>query len=339
MNLPSVNDLEVSGKRVFLRTDFDVPLKDGKVTDSSRIDEALPTIDLLLAHDAKIILLSHLGRPGGKKEASLSLLPVALYLSNLLGKRIPLVNTCEEISGQKEDVIMLENLRFFPGEEANSEQFAYALASRGEVYVNDAFACSHREHASIVGLPKFLPSAFGLDCLHEVSVLSEVRNAPRRPVVLVLGGAKGDKIEIAKRLSSWADWILIGGNLTSEGKNLSKKDKLIGELTPDGKDINEETINRFKEIIFQGKTIVWSGPMGVYEEKNSEKGTQKIAQAIIESKAYTVIGGGDTEAALEKFGLEKNVSYLSSGGGAMLEFLADGTLPGIEAIKGGKRHG
>jgi len=219
--------------------------------------------------------------------------------------------------------------------------FARELASLADFYVNEAFACSHREHASVVGVPKFfspLPAggrAFGFDFLKEIEILSKIREKPVRPVVLLLGGVKEDKIDYAKKLAAWADWILVGGKLVEyDGiPQLAKHPKILAHLIKSGQDITMETVKKFKEIVLQGRTIVWAGPMGNFYDKRYERGTKEIAQAVVESGAFSVVGGGDTEVALSRFGLDKKISFISSGGGAMLEFLAEGTLPGIEAIK------
>ena len=213
----------------------------------------------------------------------------------------------------------------------------------GDFYVNDAFACSHRKHASVVGIPKFLPAsrrAFGFDFLEEVKALTKIKDNPRRPVVVILGGVKEDKLKVMDELTRWADYILIGGKLPTLMENgewrMENKGRIVvASLNPEGKDITLETIEKFTEIIKNAGTIVWAGPMGIFEDKRFEKGTKEIAEAIVKSGAFSVVGGGDTEAALTKFALDKKVSFISSGGGAMLEFLAKGTLPGIEAIKNG----
>ena len=332
MHLPSVEQLKVTGRKVLLRTNYDVPLTlNGQVANDQRIKVSLPTIKYLLREKASVVIISHLDRPGGKPVAKLSLKPVAMRLGKLLGQRVWLADGSE----QKERVTMLENLRFNPGEEANEEEFAKRLAERADFYVNDAFACSHRRHASIVGVPEFLPSAFGFDFLQEIEFLSEVRIKPRRPLVLILGGTKKDKIQLGRRLVGWVDWLLVGGNLvTYEGARfLLDQPKVIGSLIRAGEDITMETEARFKKIIAQAGTIFWVGPLGWFERSKYERGTREIAEAVVKSGALSIVGGGDTETALRKFGLEGKIDFISSGGGAMLNFLADGTLPGIEAVK------
>ncbi len=315
--LSSVKDLILTNRTVLLRTNYDVPLKEGKVVDSSRIKESLSTINYLLEQKAKVIILSHLGRPEGKVVPELSLKPVEGILNQLL---------------QGNKVKLLENLRFDPREEKNEESLAKELASLGDFYINDAFAVSHRQHASIVGIPQFLPSAFGLDFLKEIEVLSKVREKPNRPVTVILGGVKEDKLKMVDQLLSWADFILIGGKLPQLVEKTYPKKVIIAQLKAEGEDITLESVNKFKEIIGQSGTIIWAGPMGVFEKAESELGTRQMAQAIVESQAFKIVGGGDTGAALTKFNLEEKIDYLSSGGGAMFEFLAKGTLPGIEAI-------
>jgi len=357
MKLPSVKDLKVKGKRVLLRVNYDVPLRKipnsppvqrtGKfqipnfaVEDGTRIEESLATIKWLLENGAKIIIVSHLGRPGGKRVPELSLGPVAKWLiKNLKFKTEKLQLKIKNFSVFRitDDFFLLENIRFWPEEEENNLDFARKLASLADFYVNEAFACSHRKHASIVGVLKFFPPqnlSFGLDFLKEIEILSKIREKPKRPLVLLLGGVKEDKIDYAKKLAKWADWILVGGKLVEyDGiPQLAKHPKVLAELIKNGQDITPGTIEKFKKIIFEAKTVVWAGPMGNFYDKRYETGTKEIAQAVAESGAFTVVGGGDTEAALSKFGLTRKIGFISSGGGAMLEFLSSGTLAGIEAF-------
>jgi len=348
MKLPSVVDFAVKGKRVLLRTNYDVVLKkseqltansegskkchdDGghccgkcehehyEIEDTSRIDESLPTLKYLLGEGAQVTILSHLGRPEGKVVAQMSLKPVAEYLSKLL----PGEKNCQ----------MRENLRFEEGEEKNYPGFAKELADGYDFFVNDAFACAHRAHASIVGLPKLLPSAFGFDFLEEMDNLGKVMER-KEGTVVILGGAKLDKLDVMEKLTKKVEWVLVGGLLPLKAKNMESgiRNLEIATLDESGKDITQGSIDKFKKIIAKAKTIVWAGPMGLYEEKEHEKGTKEIAEAVVNSGAFTIVGGGDTEAALRQYGLVHKINYISSGGGAMLEYLAKGTLPGIEAI-------
>lgn len=331
--LPSVQDLPLTQKKVLLRVDYDVPLKEGQIVDTSRIDESLPTINYLLEQKAQVILLSHLGRPEGKVIPELSLKPVAEYLTKILKRDVNLVSDLNEKTNQ--ELVLLENLRFWPEEESNDPLFAKSLANLGDFFINDAFACSHRQHASIIGLPQILSSAFGFDFLKEVEVLGQIQEQPKRPVVIILGGAKADKLKIIPEILDWADWILVGGKLPLLVSSflLPTNDKIImAELNSEGKDITLESVNKFQEVIQKAGTVIWAGPMGLYEEDSWAKGTQEIAKALSQSQTYKVIGGGDTEAALTKFDLLEKIDFISSGGGAMFTFLAQGTLPGIEAI-------
>lgn len=346
MKLPDLRNFDLQGKRVLVRVDFDVPLirKEGEkvreqewtVGDVSRIRNALPTINYLLAQKAKVILLSHLGRPDGKVVPDLSLSPARESLQRLLPELdVKLITGKSMENGnlqmEDQDVCLLENLRFDPGEEVNSLKFAQTLTSLGDFYVNEAFAVSHREHASIVGLPKILPHAAGLNLLKEVEVLSGVLDKPKRPVVVILGGAKEDKLGAISGLLNFADHILVGGKLPSMTQQSTKI--VIGTLNEEGKDITLETVEKFREIIEKAGTVIWAGPMGQYEDEDWEIGTREIGRAVADSSAFKVVGGGDTEAALKKFNLVEKIDFISSGGGAMLEFLARGDLPGLAALR------
>lgn len=332
MRLPDVEKLELNQKKILLRLDLDVPLKNGEVVDVTRIDQSLPTIKYLLQKKAKVIILAHLGRPGGKKIEELSLEPVVKIIAN----NSSIAKTrFGDFDGWEigENLLMLENLRFYPGEESNDPGFTQKLASLGDLFINEAFANSHREHASIVGLPQNLSSAFGPKFVKEVEILKKIHSKPARPVVLLLGGAKEDKTQKLNQLAKWADQILIGGALPKKFAGFRLLPNIVmGKLTANEKDIEPFSISIFKTYIARAKTIVWAGPMGVFEEPENERGTRQIAQAIVLSGAFSVIGGGETEAAISRFGFDGKMSYVCSGGGAMLEFLAEGTLPGIEVI-------
>lgn len=353
MQLPDLRNFELTGKKVLVRVDFDVPLIEQsaeriaqrEVGDETRIQNALPTIEYLLSQKSKIVILSHLGRPEGRIVQDLSLEPVVQSLRELLPQikikfllKVP-SDPKATTPVEENEIAVLENLRFNPGEEGNDPEFARQLASLGDFYINEAFAVSHREHASIVGLPKLLPHAAGLSLLKEIEVLSSVLEKPKKPVVVILGGAKEDKLEQLPGLLKFADHILIGGKLpllTSSHPVIqsSSHPKIkIASLNEEGKDITLETVEKFSQIIKTAGTVVWSGPMGQYEESNWELGTKELGEAVVNSKAFTVIGGGDTEAALTKFDLVQKINFVSSGGGAMLEFLARGDLPGLVALR------
>lgn len=321
----SETNFDFKDKKVLVRIDCDVDLKkeEGRlvVDEDFRLKTVLPTLKFLSAKGAKkIILMGHLGRPVGKKIEELSLEPVAQKLKELLNS---------------EDVFLLENLRFNKGEEENSEEFAKNLSELGEVYVNEAFGVSHREHASIVGIPKFLPSFLGLRFEGEIKVLSFLKARAVRPLIFVLGGSKPDKLDYIEFLSEWCDKVLVGGKIPLLIKDLKfeiRSSKLVfAELNKEGRDITKLSVEEFKEHISKAKTIIWAGPMGVYEEKENQKGTFEIAKAIAESKAFKIAGGGDTHRIISWLNLWDKFDFVSVAGGAMLAFLKDETLPGIEA--------
>ncbi|MCD6225937.1 phosphoglycerate kinase [bacterium] len=328
---------DLKGKTVLLRIDSDVDLRKegGKlvVDEDFRLRCSLPTIHFLRKNQVKkIILLGHLGRPEGKRVASLSLEPVANWFAQQLSS-CPLFSLGETTPPDK--LVMMENLRFWEGEEDNSPDFAQQLGKMGDVFVNDAFGVCHRAHASIVSLPKVLPSFLGIRVEGEVKALSWLKENAPAPLVFVIGGSKPGKVDYLPFLSEWADWLLVGGRLPAlvkERKMKLAEDKVVlGKTNTEGKDINEKTIAKFKEVISLAKTIIWAGPMGVYEEKTNRKGTWEVARAIVANRgAFKVAGGGDTHRVLSWAGLWGEFNFVSVGGGAMLQFLRDGSLPGLQ---------
>jgi len=389
----TLRDLDFQGKRVLVRCDFNVPLDDeGNITDDTRIRASLPTINYLIEHDAKVILMSHLGRPKGQPNKKYSLEAVAKRLSELLNKEVIFLQDDEVVSNvvkkrvealENGDVALLENTRFRKEEEKNEENFSRELASLGELYVNDAFGTSHRAHASNVGVSTYLPSALGFLVEKEVSVMGKALADPDRPFIAILGGAKvSDKIGVIENLINIVDTIIIGGGMAFTflkamgyeiGKSLLEEDKIdlareliektkernvklllpvdvvvakefkndtefktvdINNIPEDmmGLDIGEESIKLFSEEIKNGKTIVWNGPMGVFEMENFAKGTFAIAKAMAETEAITIVGGGDSASAVEKSGFSHKMTHISTGGGASLELLEGKVLPGIAAI-------
>lgn len=384
--LRSLKEVDVSGKRVLVRVDFNVDLDaKGKIIDDFRIWAVLPTINYLREKGAKIILMSHLGDPDGI-DKNLSLASVREKLSKLLGKDVLKANGCigKEIKAMGEnlkegEILLLENLRFYKEEKENSENFAKELASLADIYINDAFSVSHRQHASLVAITKFLPSYAGLLLEKEVNVLKKIMEYPEHPLAVIIGGAKiSTKIKLIKNFLSVADDIILGGALANtvlrakgiaigksvieeemveEVKNLeitSTKihipvDTIVSvdrngnapeRIAPVGKteenelilDIGPETEGLFAEVIKGAKTIIWNGPMGLFEVKKFAHGTEAIAKAITESSCYSVVGGGETISFLDQAGLAGKFSHLSTGGGAMLKFLSGEKLPGIEAL-------
>lgn len=392
MNKVTIRDLDVNGKKVFLRCDFNVPLDENlNITDKTRIIAALPTINYLLDHNAKVILCSHLGRPKGEVKKELSLVPVAKELSKQLNRDVKLASDIvgesakELTSNMKEgDVVLLENVRFDPREEKNDDEFSKELASLAEVYVNDAFGTCHRAHASTAGIAKYLPSGVGFLIEKELKILGDALNDPRRPFVGILGGSKvSTKIGVIDALLEKVDTLLIGGGMAytfyksmgyEVGNSICELDKLdlakelmekakekgvkmlipvdnkIGkEFKPDteskivayneipegweGFDIGPKTIEIYKKELQGAKTVLWNGPVGLFEFDQFAVGTNEIAKCLAELKdCTTIIGGGDSAAAVTKAGLADKMTHISTGGGASLEFIEGKKLPGIECI-------
>lgn len=340
MQLPKLADLKVKNKRILLRLDLDVGVERVRdrvrVAEDFRLKASIPTFKYLIEHGArKIVVLGHRGRPEGKIVNDLSLSPVGEYLEKIL---------IEELGEEKiksTEVFMMENLRFNPGEENNDLVFAKELAKEGDVYVNDAFAASHREHASIVALPQQFKSknsvAAGIRLQEEVEALIKVREYPREPVVFILGGGKMDKAIFANKLLNHAEFVLVGGVLSKRLVSYCREKDggmcmVAANLTRKGEDITPDSARNFAEIIKSAGTIVWNGPMGDID-KGFWEGTRIIAEAIADSRGYKVVGGGDTIRALQTLELLEKMDYISTGGGAMLEFLAYGDLPGLRALR------
>lgn len=319
-----LSSLRCEGISVLVRLDLDLTESKGKF-DTTRLEDGLATLRYLIDHGTKkITIIAHRGRPEGKKVAKLSLKPI----EKILLAQLKAPKTVE--------VKVLENLRYDAREEAGSMGFARELAKGHQVFVNDAFASSHREHTSITYLPKVLPSYFGLQFEKELKGLEPALTKQKRPLLLMLGGAKLEtKLPIINAMTERADIILVGGKLAVELEQhpIASRRLIVGKLTPDGFDLAKPTIEQFARFISMANTIVWNGPMGKYEDVKHRNGTRAIARLISAGRAYTIVGGGDTEAALTAMKLEKGIKFISSGGGAMLDYIAFGTLPGIEAIK------
>jgi phosphoglycerate kinase len=395
MNKLTIRQLELRGKRVFIRADFNVPLKDGVVTDDTRIRETLPTLKLAIEKGGRLVLASHLGRPKGGPDAKYSVKPAAMKLEELLGKPVAFAADCVGADAEAKskalkdgDVLVLENVRFHPEEEKNDETFSKQLAALCDgVFVCDAFGSAHRAHASVVGITKFVKqAAAGLLMEKEIAYIGKAVSNPTRPFVAILGGAKvSDKIEVVENLMKIADAMLIGGGMAYTflkaqglgiGKSLVEEDKielakkiqadakqknfrfllpLDNVIAPEfkadapakvvdsnampsdqmGLDIGPKTAEAYKAEIAKAKTIVWNGPMGVFEMPAFAKGTLEIAKAVAtatEAGAISIIGGGDSVAAVHESGLAKQISHISTGGGASLEYLGGRKLPGVEAL-------
>lgn len=387
----TIKDVDVAGKRVLVRVDFNVPLNRDSVTDDTRVRAALPTIRYLVDHGAKVILASHLGRPKGEPDPRYSLRPVRRTLQRLIGRNVAFVDStvgaeaAETVSRMVDgEILMLENVRFDAGEKANDPQFAKALASLADIYVNDAFGAAHRAHASTAGVAEFLPAYSGLLLSREVETLSTMLAEPQRPFVAILGGSKvSDKFGVIERLLDSVDTLLVGGGMAftflvakgiDVGDSLVEKEwvepakkmltdaaskgvdlvlptdfviaaeiaddaetRVVGrEEIPDGMmglDIGPSSVELFKGEISRAKTIFWNGPMGVFEKGPFERGTKEVAAAVARnSRSESIIGGGDSVAALRKFGLEDRVTFVSTGGGASMKLLEGQPLPGVEAL-------
>lgn len=387
----TLKDLDFKGKKTLVRVDFNVPLEDGKITDDTRIEAALPTIKYLIEEGARLILMSHLGRPKGKAVDSLRMDPVAKRLADILGQEVSKVDDCvgdevkKAVGGlQDGDVLLLENTRFHAEEKANDPEFAKELASIADVFVSDAFGAAHRAHASTVGVTEYIPSVAGFLMQRELNALGDVMENPENPFVAIMGGAKvSDKIGVIRNLMEKVDYLLVGGGIANTflkasgyetGESLVEKDKLdlakellkeaeeknveivlpidvvvadkfdknadskvvdVDEIPADWQSLDSagpETIAKYAEIIKNSRTVIWNGPLGVFEFDKFAKGTNAIAQALADSNAKTIIGGGDSAAAIKKAGLEDKMTHISTGGGASLMFFEGKPLPGVEAL-------
>ncbi|MFW6229838.1 MAG: phosphoglycerate kinase [Halanaerobium sp.] len=387
----ALKDFNFKNKKVFVRVDFNVPLDGDKVTDDTRIEAALPTIKFLMNENAKVILMSHLGRPGGKVDEQYRMDPVADKLADLLGKEV--YKTDESIGREVEeaiekmddgDVLLLENTRFHPGEKENDPEYAKALASLADVFVNDAFGAAHRAHASTTGIAEYLPAVAGFLIQRELEALGRATDDPEKPYTAIIGGAKvSDKMDVIKNIISRADYLLLGGGIANTfllAKGLEVGDSLVEEDRVElAKEIMDEaavkgievilpedvvvarefkadseykivdvdkvskgwqildsggpkTLKKYKDIINKSKTVTWNGPIGVFEMDQFAKGTMELAKALAKSDTYSVVGGGESAAAIKKAGVESDISHVSTGGGASLQFFEGKPLPGIEAL-------
>ena len=350
--LPDIRGINVKGKKVFLRSDLDAPISELKVEsgelkveDDTRLVASMPTLKYLLEHGANVILAGHLRRPDGY-DPKLSLLPVAKWLCENFKFQISNFK-CTKMGGLEgwrlsDQLFLLENLRFHKGEKENDPKFAKKLSSLADIYVNDAFASSHRKHASIVGVAKLLPHFAGIRLQKEIRVLSEVSENPKRLLVVLIGGAKIEtKLPLVEKMHKFADYVLVGGKIANETRILLKvqHEKIIArksvlqiaELRDDEEDITPKSTENFLQIINLAKTVIWNGPVGKTENSGIE-GSRKLAEGILKSKAYSIVGGGDTLEFLKKMDILDKFSFFSTGGGAMLAFLSGEKLPGIEAL-------
>ncbi len=335
-----LNKTLLENKRVIVRGDLDVPVVLGKALETFRLDAMKETLDYLTIRNAKVILIGHLGRPEGKINETLRLNPIASYFISQGYKVVKLdeilnPSVSEFIKTmQPGTILMLENLRFDPREEANDEDFAKELASYGDYYVNECFSTSHRRHASFVGIPQHLRSFAGLRLVREVENLAKVLETPEKPVVAIFGGVKLEtKLPAVSRFLSIADFVLLGGRLglSYEGDN-NYKVLVPTDYIGSSEDIGPKTVNMFANVISTAKTIVWNGPMGKFEQDEFMEGTRGVCKAVVASKAFSLVGGGDTITALDKLKMLSKMSFVSTGGGAMIEFISGSVLPGLQAL-------
>jgi phosphoglycerate kinase len=345
--LKTLKDFIFENKRVLVRCDFNVPLdREGNILDDFRVRQTLPTIEHLIKKGAKIILISHLRRPAGKVVENLRLTPIQNRLMEYLDVSVTKAPDCvgEEIEEwinemHPGEILLLENVQFNPGEKKNDPNFAKVLASYADIFILEAFGQAHRNYASIIGIPKYLPSGIGFLMKKEIEALTKLRENPVKPLISIIGGAKvGTKVKFIDKILDKADWVLVNTLIKNElkEKNIKLKypQKIIEPIDEiKEKDIGPKTINLFKEKIAPAKTVLWAGPLGKIEEKPFQKGSEEIAKAIIESDAFSVAGGGETVEFINKIGLTEKFNHLSTGGGAMLDFIVDGKLVGIEALK------
>lgn len=343
--MKKIQDADIKNKKVLLRVDFNVAVENGKVKELFKIRACKESVEYLLNNGAQVALISHLGRPNGKINLEFSLGQIVREAENILGIKIKFIPDCigekvnsglENLSGG--EVLLLENVRFYPGEEVNDGNFAQQLAENFDIFVNDAFSVCHRNQASVTGIAKILPSYAGLWFQKEIKNLDKIKSDPEHPAVAVIGGAKIEtKLLLINKFIENYDYILVGGKIANEAidQNLKFNQKVIlpVDFAHNRLDIDGETINKFKEIISSAKTIIWNGPMGKFEEKPYDNGTKEILSAVIASGAYALVGGGESVQILEENGAMDKISFVSTGGGAMLEYLSGNNLPGIEVLK------
>lgn len=344
MEIKKIQDAEIAGKKVLLRADFNVAIENGKVKEGFKIEAVKETLKYLLEKKCKIALVSHLGRPEGKNNPEFSLKLIKNDIENILGIKIIFIEDC--LSEEREDkieklgeseILLLENVRFYPGEEINDKDFAQKLSNGFEVFVNDAFSVSHRDQASVTGVTEFLPSFAGFRLQKEIEEMKKIKNNFEKPAVAIIGGAKIEtKLPVIKFFEEKYDHVLVGGKIANEALDqkieFSEKVILPIDFIDDRLDIGPETVKKFKEIIKSVKTIVWNGPTGKFEEEKYAISTSEILKAVLESQAYIVVGGGETLEVLEKNNAFNKVSFVSAGGGAMLDYLSGNEMPGIKAL-------
>jgi phosphoglycerate kinase len=344
MEIKRIQEMDLEGKKVLLRVDFNVSVEDGKAKETFKIAAAKETLDYLLNRKCKVAMLTHFGRPEGKVNSEFSLEQIKLDAENILGAKIKFVPDCvgekvaTDLAELKDDeVLLLENVRFYSGDEANDTEFAKLLAENFDIFVQDAFSVCHRGHASVTGVAKILPSCAGLRLLEEIHEMTIIKDHPISPAVAIIGGAKIEtKIPVIKFFEEKYDHILVGGKIANEAIDqkiqFSEKVILPIDFVDDRLDIGSKTVEKFKEIIATAKTIAWNGPTGKFEDEKYAKSSNEILQAVIESGAFSLVGGGETIEVLEKNHAMDAITFVSTGGGAMLDYLSGTPMPGIKAL-------
>lgn len=340
-----LHEAEVSGKKVLVRADFNVAVENGQAKESFKLEAARETVQYLLEQGAKVAVVSHLGRPDGQVKSEFSLGQLISDISVALGVKVRFVPDCVGMAVKEaleicpdDEVLLLENVRFYAGEEKNDPDFAEQLSANFEVFVNDAFSVCHRDQASVTGVAKILPSYAGLWLQREVENLERVVDDPQHPAIAIIGGAKIEtKLPLIHKFEKNYDWILVGGRIANEVMdqklNFSGKVVLPVDFAEERKDIGPKTIELFKSKILGAKTVIWNGPMGKFEERPFNLGTQAVLESILESEAYSLMGGGESVQMLEEQGVMEKISFVSTGGGAMLEYLSGNAMPGLQALE------
>lgn len=339
VGMKNISTVQVNGKKVIVRCDLDVAMENGQIREDFRLKAMIPTLQYLLTNNAQVIIVGHLGRPEGV-DSSFTLAPIVARLAELLGHDIIFIPSLDEAttlieeSWQKSPIVALENIRFDSKEETNDPSFARYLAGLGELFVNESFATAHREHASNVGIPAIIPGYAGIQFAKEIEILSQIRENPDRPLVMIMGGGKAEtKVPLVAGMSKFADTILLGGKLmfAKELEGIKGVRFPLDAVRVD--DIGPQSIAHFASYLEKANMIVWNGPVGRYEEMEYRAGTEALANLLAKSSAKTIIGGGDTIAALDMFGLLDTMDFVSTGGGSMLDFLAYGKLPAVDVLR------
>jgi len=343
--MKKIQEANLENKRVLLRVDFNVAVENGRAKEKFKIEACKESLEYLLNKKCKVALMTYFGRPEGKVVSQMSLGLLKDDLERILSHKIVFIDDCkgekvkDSLDKLKEDeILLLENVRFYPEEEVNDHEFSRQLSENVDVFINDAFSQSHRDQASITGITKFLPSYAGFQLQKEIENLDKIKNNPAHPAVAIIGGAKIEtKLPLIEKFEEFYDYILVGGKIANEAVDqkleFSKKVVMPLDFSGDRLDIGPETIAKFKEIISGAKTIVWNGPMGKFEEKPNDIGTKEVLDAVIKSGAFTLMGGGESVQILEENNALNKISFVSTGGGAMLEYLTGKFLPGIEVLK------